>query len=74
MEDALVERDPSLEDQHLPTSTEAEFDMYAWPLGVDGKPRKEVPIDLYNHGMDAMRYLVCYLDGVGRTFSGVRLL
>ena len=28
----------------------------------DGKPVKELPIDMYNHGMDTMRYAVMGLD------------
>jgi len=41
-----------------PTSTEQEFSSYVWPDGKNGKPQKETPIDAYNHGMDAMRYMV----------------
>jgi PBSX family phage terminase large subunit len=69
MRGALVERDEEyLSRQKQPVSTEQEFDMYMWPKGADGKPRKEVPLDMYNHGMDAMRYAVMKLDG-GRTSS-----
>lgn len=63
MRGALVERDPSLEARKLPMSTEQEFPVYAWPEGKDGKPDKEAPIDLNNHGMDTARYLTMYLDG-----------
>lgn len=58
--DSLVEQDESL--GLVPTSTIEEFGAYAWPKGVDGKPNKETPIDLYNHGMDAMRYAVMSID------------
>jgi PBSX family phage terminase large subunit len=61
--DALVERDEALADASMPTSTPEEFDSYLWPKGADGKTIKEVPIDANNHGMDAMRYAVMYLDG-----------
>ena len=64
MRGALVERDEELARLKQPTCTEQEFDVYMWPKGSDGKPVKEVPIDLYNHGMDAMRYVVMKLDGV----------
>jgi PBSX family phage terminase large subunit len=45
-----------------PCCTEHEFASYEWPEGKDGKPVKEVPLDLNNHGMDALRYMVMYLS------------
>lgn len=60
---ALVERDESLAEAGSPSSTEAEFPAYVWPKGVDGKPKKEEPVDLDNHGMDCVRYLVRHVDG-----------
>jgi phage terminase large subunit len=64
--DALVSRDEELTDAKLPTSTAEEFDAYIWPRGQDGKALKEIPVDANNHGMDAMRYAVAYLDLVSR--------
>jgi hypothetical protein len=63
---ALVEADPMLYrsvpgDLH-PVCTEHEFSSYVWPKGADGKAVKEVPVDMNNHGMDAMRYMVMHLD------------
>jgi len=55
---ALVERDEELARKRLPASTVQEFEMYAWPKDAGGKALKEVPADAYNHGMDAMRYMV----------------
>jgi PBSX family phage terminase large subunit len=60
--DALVERDPALVESKKPCCTAEEFDAYSWPKGQDGKAVKEVPVDKDNHGMDAMRYEVAYLD------------
>jgi phage terminase large subunit len=60
--DALVSRDEELSEAKLPTSTAEEFDAYVWPKGQDGKALKEIPVDANNHGMDAMRYAVAYLD------------
>jgi hypothetical protein len=37
---------------------------YAYAKGVDGRPVKETPVDLYNHSQDAARYVVAYLDDV----------
>lgn len=62
MRGALVELDESLAQAHKPTCTEQEFDVYAWPKSGDGKAIKEVPVKLNDHGMDAMRYAVRYLD------------
>ena len=65
-EDACLEYDRNLfreypGDLH-PCSTEHEFPLYAWPESKDGKADKEVPLDLNNHGMDATRYMVMYLQ------------
>lgn len=64
---ALVEVDEALREAGLPICTQDEFSSYVWAKGVDGKPLKEVPLDLHNHGMDCVRYLVRHVDkGVGR--------
>lgn len=63
--DALHERDEELKVAYRPTSTAEEFAGYTYPMAGDGKPVKELPIDLDNHGMDAMRYAVMYVDGKG---------
>jgi phage terminase large subunit len=60
--DALRERDESLAERRLPVCTAQEFEVYAWPKGADGKPVKEVPVDLHNHGLDALRYAVMWAD------------
>ncbi len=69
--DALVEPDPLLVEAKLPTSTIQEITGYTWPVGVDGKPYKEVPVDADNHGMDALRYFILGLARRGSpiTFS-----
>lgn len=65
--DALVEQDEELIDgdtgRHVaPLSTREEFGGYVWAKAADGKPNKEVPVDVDNHGLDALRYAVMYLD------------
>lgn len=65
-EDACTEYDTSLYrefpgDLH-PCCTEHEFGVYAFPPAKEGKSDKEEPLDLYNHGMDAMRYQVATVD------------
>lgn len=71
LEDSLVEADTALYREYpgdtQPVNTEQEFSSYAWPDGRDGKPNKEVPIDMYNHGLDRVRYLFKHLDGGGGT-------
>lgn len=60
--DALTERDQSLVDARQPSETIEEFDSYIY---ADPKARKnatEKPVDYLNHGMDAMRYAVAYVD------------
>jgi phage terminase large subunit len=63
---ALVERDESLAAAYKPVCTQEEFDAYQWPKGQDGRPLKEVPLDLHNHSMDALRYGVVWADRRGR--------
>jgi phage terminase large subunit len=66
LRDSLVERDEELAARPgTPWCTEQEFDGYIWPKGQDGKALKEEPVDLNNHGMDGMRYIVSYVDNLG---------
>lgn len=75
LEDCLTEADPALYREYpgdtQPVNTQQEFSAYAWPDGKDGKPNKEVPIDMYNHGMDCVRYLCMYLDTGASGFTQV---
>lgn len=63
VKNALVERDDVLAAKYQPYSTEQEFDAYIWPKSADNKTIKETPVDAYNHGLDALRYGVMYVDG-----------
>ncbi len=62
MRDCLVERDPLLDSRKLPASTLEELPGYIWAPGPDGKPAKEEPLKLNDHGADAMRYMVAAKD------------
>jgi phage terminase large subunit len=62
LRDSLVKADPRLAEKRQPLCTHDEVLMYVWPTAADGKPVKEVPVDMYNHGMDAGRYMVMHLD------------
>lgn len=60
---ALVKVDSALEDSKKPTCTEEEVSGYVWMTYPDGKPNKEQPLKVNDHGCDATRYLVVYVDG-----------
>jgi PBSX family phage terminase large subunit len=65
MRGALVGRDEVLYESKKPICTEDEFAGYVWAKGRDGAAMKESPVDLDNHGMDAMRYAAMYFAGAG---------
>lgn len=60
--DALVGIDAKLEKRKKPYSTLQEFPGYIWTKTDDGKPSKEEPQKVDDHGMDAVRYLVMAVD------------
>ena len=64
MRGSLVEADELLIMANKPTCTENEIESYSWPKGADGKPVKEEPVKVDDHGMDAMRYAVAFADGL----------
>lgn len=70
MRDTLAHApDESLRARALPCCTLEEFDSYVWEQPKEGRAPKEEPVKLYDHGMDAMRYLVAQIDmrGAGST-------
>lgn len=67
--DSLIERDEQLAAKHHPTGIVQEFEVYAWPKDADGKAKKEQPVKMYDHAMDAIRYLVFYLSRMTRIMS-----
>lgn len=60
---ALVERDKNLVTARKPVCTEQEIPGYVWQMAQDGRPIKEEPLKVNDHGADMMRYAVMYLDG-----------
>ena len=60
MQDCLVEVDHDLRDANLPYCTLHEIDMYVWNDG------KDQPVKAFDHGLDAMRYVVATLDTRGK--------
>ncbi len=65
LRNALVERDEQLAEDVKPTCTEQEFDSYVYAKSVDGKANKEEPVKMYDHGLDAARYAVRFVDSGG---------
>jgi PBSX family phage terminase large subunit len=61
LRDALVHRDPLLDEAKKPTCTEEEFDGYVWDTSNNRKQGEE-PLKVNDHGMDALRYLVAQFD------------
>lgn len=59
--DALVERDPALDESKRPASTVEEFDGYVWDT-ANGRRTGEAPVKRDDHGMDALRYMVATKD------------
>jgi phage terminase large subunit len=60
---SLTERDGSLTEARLPTCTEQEIPGYVWQTTPEGRPNKEEPLKLNDHGADTLRYACMYLDG-----------
>ncbi len=64
LENSLIHApDPYLKsEKHWPYRTEDEFESYVWTPDQEGKPQKEKPIPEFDHGLDAARYGVMYVD------------
>lgn len=64
--DAVVRRDQALEEAKKPCCTEEEIDGYVWDRKAAHQGReeqvKEEPLKVNDHGCDAARYLVYWLD------------
>ena len=59
-QNACISRDAALRERSRPTSTAEEFESYVWQ--VDPAGAREIPRKVDDHGMDAMRYAVAYVD------------
>jgi len=66
MRGCLVERDEALAAARKPCCTAEEFDEYVWPKSQDGRPVKEQPLKVNDHGMDCARYACMYADNFER--------
>lgn len=66
---AVIRRDTLLKEQSKPQCTAEEVDGYVWAPEATGlartsRGRGERPVGKDDHGMDTMKYIVCYVDGV----------
>lgn len=64
--------DSNLKNAHKPTCTEQEIDAYIWDKITSGRLGDRVleqPRKVDDHGMDALRYMVHYLDGKNSKMS-----
>lgn len=59
LRDSTVRTDARLAAQGAPTSTREEFAVYRY--GESAVASTEAPLDLHDHGMDALRYACMYL-------------
>lgn len=67
LRDALVSQDEELVDAGKPYSTATEFDGYVWDESRNklvNSRKEELPKDLDNHGMDALRYVIAFVDSL----------
>lgn len=62
MRDSLVAPDEALADVHLPTCTEQEIEAYVWDTRLSRGVKVDEPMKKFDHGCDAMRYLVAFVD------------
>lgn len=66
MADCLVERDPDLVEDLLPTRTEEEYSGYAWKVSTTDGRKLDEPVKKDDHGLDVDRYVSMYLDFKGK--------
>jgi PBSX family phage terminase large subunit len=70
--DSLVERDDKLDENAKPMATVQEIEGYVYKKNEEGKPIKEEPIKVDDHGCDTMRYAVAYVDNInGMTLQAI---
>ena len=68
LRDSLIELDQNLAERGLPTCTEDEIEGYVWDESL-GRKKGEEPVKRNDHGMDATRYLVAFVDDLALQFG-----
>jgi phage terminase large subunit len=64
MRDSLVEKDPLLAENFLPTCSEEEFPCFIWDEKYKKTYGEDRPVKKYDHGMDCDRYAVAFVDSL----------
>lgn len=70
---ALVERDSTLAAERKPTCTEQEIPSYVWQTSAEGRPIREEPAKINDHGCDATRYAVMYVESPPQTMTSAKV-
>src|SRR5207253_2846900 len=65
LRDSLIEIDRTLLEAKKPTCSEDEFEVYVWETSMNRR-KGEDPKKEYDHGKDAERYLVAYVDEINK--------
>lgn len=69
LRDSVLERDAEQIDRKRPAAAEEEPEGYVWDTR-QGRKKGEEPLKENDHGMDATRYLVAYVDAIGGGLMG----
>lgn len=67
---SLIEVDPILQDKARPISLEEEFPAYVWADNTKLRTPKEIPLKMYDHGLDALRYMCMFIKEGGSYGAG----
>lgn len=66
LRDSLIENDTARAEAKQTICTADEFGSYVWGTSKGARAEDEEPVKLHDHGMDAMRYVVSYVDNIKR--------
>ena len=69
MRNCTVAIDQKMKKKNKPTCVADELPGYEWERNFEGKNVKEVPRKENDHGCDALRYMVMYLDKVNKKYD-----
>jgi phage terminase large subunit len=62
----VMDEDETLRDKKLPTCTYEEIPGYRW-----SDKKQDTPVKENDHGSDEMRYVVAYVDNIGKRYSKI---
>lgn len=67
---ALLKEDPALVQTYSPTSLIQEIPLYTYAKHTELTEVKEIPVKKNDHGIDALRYAMAYLDDLHEEIHG----